>query len=275
MPYKLMRMKQFPRIHVLENRFQLSAENTLSGQSATIVPTLMYDEGLGSPSSVKTNPENGSFAEANEPNCYPDSRINFAKHNLEFALTKGCWNTDKIESLKVAVIPIALSFVENYTALNDNTSEEVEDILELQHETTDRQGYPLYNGTKLNGDFPDIGTNMPGLTTNTNIEGVAFGFNKFYDAIQYFTNAGKIKKSIGKVRWINVSRRRNFRMQIRIKSKSKRMNPYTFAGVLIAVPHENNKSQMMVNGDLTAIDHLIVKSQVRFNEWNDNFDFER
>ena len=56
-----------------------------------------------------------------------------------------------------------MSFEENYTAKDEVSTSEIEDILKMQHETTDRQGYPLWTGTKLNGDHLDLGTNAPGL----------------------------------------------------------------------------------------------------------------
>lgn len=273
--YQLVKVKRFPAVHVLERKFVLSADSTLNAKQATIVPIAMQDEGKGDPTSLYTNPESASFAEVNEPNCYPDSKINFAKINVELGISKQAYSTDSIEVLKVMVFPIFTSFLENLTALNDVTSEEVEDILELQHETTDRQTYPLWNGTKLNGDFVETGSNVPGLTTNTNIEGVNIDVNKIYDALQFYTNGGKIRKSIGKIKWLNVSRKRNLRLSFRIKSKTKRMNPYTFLGLAVVLPAEDDYNQVMKNGDMTAIDHLHVKVSARYNEWNENFNAMR
>ena len=76
----------------------------------------MHDEALGDPNSKYTNPESGSFAETSEANCFPDSRVNFCRMTLELSLTKGCWNTDNIEVVKALIMPIHMSFLENYTA---------------------------------------------------------------------------------------------------------------------------------------------------------------
>ena len=130
MAYQLVKKKIFPNVHVLENKFQLSADSANSGKSSTIYPVIMQDEGQGDPNSRYTNPESGSFSEEAGPNTYPDSRVNFARVNLEYSLTKGVISTDAIEVLKVMVVPIALAFEENLTAKNDATSEEIEDILE-------------------------------------------------------------------------------------------------------------------------------------------------
>lgn len=275
MVYKLIRTKSFPAVHVLENAFKLSADSTLTTKNGTIYPVIMQDEAQGDPNSLYTNPESASFAEVGQPNTYPDSRVNYARVNIEMALTKACWDTDKVEVLKVMVVPIYTSFLENLTALNDVTSEEVEDILSLQHETTDRQCYPLFNGTDLAGHAKTLGTDVPGLTTDQTIEGVNFNLNRLYDALQFYKNAGKLRNSIGKIRWVNISRRKNFRMSFRIKPKSKAQNPYTFFGVLIYVPPEGSINQMVSSGDTTAIDHLNIKVTARYNEWNDNFNFMR
>lgn len=272
--YRLQRVKRYPNVHVQELKFQLSAN--VSGKQGTIIPIINQDEGLGDPNSKYTNPASSSFAETNMPNCYPDSRVNFARANLEFSLDKACYETDKIEVVKALVVPIYTSFLENLTAKDEKSTDEVEDILELQHETDDRQTYPLWNGTKLSGTSLDTGTGTgQGLTTNGNIEGVEFDVDKLYDALQYYTNSGKVRKSIGKIRWINISRRRNFRMSFRIKSKTKAINPYTFFGVLVWIPDENEVNQLFVTGDTTAINHVIVKCATRFNEWNENFNAMR
>lgn len=273
MAIRLVRKKIYPNVHVNELKFQLSANNT--GENATNIPIIMQDEGKGDPNSKYTNPESASFSESNEPNCYPDSRVNYAQCNLELQLTKGAIETDKVQVMKVAVIPWYTSFLENLTSTNEVTSEEVEDILELQHETTDRQTYPLWSGTKLNGDFLETGANVPGLTTNTNIESIDFDMNKLYDSLQFYTNGGKIRKSIGKIKWLYVARDRILRLKIRSKSKVKAMNPYTAMGVIIYLPKENEVNSLQLNTDLTGINHMTIKATYRYNEWNENFNAMR
>jgi hypothetical protein len=273
--YRLQKVKRYPNVHVKELKFQLFADSSQTGYGGTIIPIIAQDEGLGDPNSKYTNPESASFSETNEANCYPDSRVNYAKLNLEMKLSKGAVETDKARVLKVLVAPIYTSFLENLTAKDEVSTEEVEDILELQHETTDRQTYPLFNGNKLNGDHVDLGTNQAGLTTNTNIEGVTFDVNKLYDCLQFYTNGKKVKKSIGKLKWMYLSRDKILRMSFRIKSKTKAINPYTFFGLLIHVPAENSRNQLTLGGDLTAIAHVDVRAAYRYNEWNENFNAMR
>jgi hypothetical protein len=275
MAFQLVKKKIYPNVHVLEHKFNLTGDSASAATQATIYPVIMQDEGQGDPNSKYTNPESASFAESNEPNCYPDSRVNYARCNIELGLRKHTYDTDKVEVMKVMVVPIYTSFLEDLTATNDVTSEEVEDILELQHETTDRQTYPLWNGSKLNGDITTLGTDVPGLTTNQGIEGVTFDVNKLYDALQFYKNGGKLRGCIGKIRTLNVSKRRNIRLSYKIRRKTKRMNPYTFFGVLILVPDEASVNQMTVAGELSAGSHITVRAVTRYNEWNENFNFMR
>jgi hypothetical protein len=277
MPYRYSRNKEYPNVHNMMHKFLLTADGGTSGRLATIIPCIMQDEGLGAPSSKNTHPENASFSVDTSPNCYPDSKVNFARCDIDLSLTKGAWNTDNTEVLKAFVFPIYTAFLENLTAKDEVTANEVEDILELQHETTDRQTYPLWNGTDLTADGTkgDLASSVPGLTTDQSIEGVDLNLNTIYNALQYYTNGGVVRKSIGKIRGINISRKRNVRMSFRLKSKSKRMNPYTFWGIAIILPNETAYEQQVHNGDLTAIDHLIVRSTCRYNEWNENFDHTR
>lgn len=275
MAFQLVKKKIWPRVHWNEMKFVLNADST-TVKNSTAIHAVMQDEGLGDPNAVYTNPESASFVAYQGPNCFPDSRVNSARINLEIGVAKQLYVTDNQETLKIAVIPYYTAFLENLTATNEVTAEEVEDILELQHETTDRQCYPLWNGTKLGGDILETGAGMPGLTTNTNIEGIDLDISKLYDGLQFYQNGGKLRSTIGKIRWLYVSRNRMLRMQIRLKSKTKAMNPYTSFGCLIHLPKENEYGQNTLNGDLTGgISHVLVKANYRYNEWNENFNFMR
>lgn len=243
-----------------------------------MVPILIQDEGRGAPSTISTHPENSSFAPYAGPNCFPDSRVNRAFAKINMSLTKHCWDVDKIEMLRVMIIPIYISFLENLTARDEKTGSEIEDLLELQHETTDRQTYPIYNGTKLSGDTLALGADVPGLTTNQNIEGVTFGIGAFFDALQYYTNAGKLRASIGKIMYPVVRRRQgiSLRLGIPMRAKVKRMNEYTFCGVLIVVPSMSDKNQFGQDSDTSTTDeHIDIKYFDRFKEFNTGFDSDK
>lgn len=273
--YQLVKKKIFPRVHWNELKFVLNADSA-GAKHSTAIHAIMQDEGLGDPNTVYTNPESASFAAYQGPNCFPDSRVNSARINLEIGVAKQLYSTDGQETLKIAVIPYHTAFLESLTAKNEVTSEEVEDIIELQHETTDRQTYPLWNGTKLGGDLLEVGSAVPGLTTNTNIEGIDLDISKIYDGLQFYSNGGKLRNTIGKIKWLYISRNRMLRLQIRANSKTKAMNPYTSFGCIIHLPREQEFNQNTLTGDLTGgISHVLVKASYRYNEYNENFNFMR
>lgn len=272
--YQFVKQKIYPRVHTNELKFHLAADST-SLKNTAAIQVLHQDEGLGDPNSIYTNPESSSFAEYQGTNCFPDSRVNYARLSMEFKLSLGAVETDKVRVMKIAVIPYMLSFLENYTAKDEVSADEVEDVLEMQHETTDRQGYPLYNGTKLDGNNKELGSAHPGLTTNTLIEGITLDINKLYDCLQYYTIGGKVRKSIGKIKWLYVSRDKILRVNVRARSKSKRMNPYTAFGAIVHLPLESESNSLQMNGELTNINHLNVTAKYRYNEWNPNFNFMR
>ncbi len=163
---RLMKTKWYAQPHRQLLRFKLSAQ--VANKFATIIPHCFYDEGLGTPSAQETNPRNAAFAVSNFGNCFPESRVDNVFVSIRFTLTKQALETDKVSALKIGFMPMFLSF-EDYTAIDELSTSEIQDILELQFEITDNQGYPLYAGTKLTESFSGSGTfaaNQPGLTTN-------------------------------------------------------------------------------------------------------------
>lgn len=269
---RLSKVTQFPRPHNQTLAFTLSTVD--AGQGATIIPFIHNDEGLGSPSSYNANPAHASFAATQETNCYPESRIYKGHFSLKLSLTKHCWNTDKIEAAKVLILPIAMSY-DDALAQNTDTTDEVQDILEMQRETTDKQSYPLYNSTDLAGDYITMSANLPGLTTDTKLEGIDFNADTLYDAIQYYTNGKKLLSCIGKPLWATVKRGQSKVYRIPLPSKAKAINDYTFFGCLVYVPPPSTATQIFESGDDSAGDHILVNSLARYNEWHELFNAEK
>ncbi len=108
------------------------------------------------------------------------------------------------------------------------------------------------------------------------LEGVAFSIAAYYNMLQYQTNAGMLKKSQGGLKWLTLTPNRPIaKIKIRQRSSTKRMNPYTFFGVFIEVPSVGSTDQYAVAADTTAIDHVYCDAFVRYNEWNQDFDFRK
>lgn len=273
-PSKLMKEQWFPRPHNFAVRYSHGLE-TAQNNTATIVPLIMYDEGLGTPSDYESNPENANFVTASEPNCYPNSRINRMTCQLEFRMTKDALETDKLHYIKCAFMPITHSFIESYTAIDELSQNEVQDIIETQTESTDRQGYPLFNGVDMLEpvtNSANLPTNVPGLTTDQGLEGVTFDPNYYYGAIQYYTNREKIKKVAHGLKWFVLTKDHPVkRIKVILRSRSKRMVPYSFTGVMTYIPPADNAYQLIRATDTTNVGHVDVTCRAIFNEWNQDF----
>lgn len=163
---KLMKTLWYPHVHKLNHEWFHGLESAVVNQF-TIYPLMMYDEGIGTPSAQPTNPEHTSFSVSGAPNCFVGSKVDNIFCEIEFALTKGTTVTDNIPALKLCFMPIFLSFKNDYIAIDELSSLEVQDVLEYQTEATDRQGFPLYNTVKMIEKYSGSATLsslVPGLT---------------------------------------------------------------------------------------------------------------
>ncbi len=163
---RMVKTKIYPRPHDFKNSWGHGLESAVVNQ-ATIYPIVMNDEGLGTPSAYESNPKNAAFVQAAEPNCFPESRVDLVLAKLTLSLTKSAIETDKVHALKIAFMPIFLSF-DDYTAIDELSALEIQDILEMQTESTDNQGFPLYNAVDMKVGYAAaqqvMPTNVPGLT---------------------------------------------------------------------------------------------------------------
>lgn len=273
---KLVKKKIYPRPHESITSWTMGME--IANEKATGHPILRYDEGLGAASAYEANPENAAFTEVDGSACFPESRIDFILARLSVSLTKGCLETDKIHTVRFGILPISLAF-EDYTAVDELSSIEIQDILELVTESTDRQGMFLYTGTDMGEQFTDsalMNTNEPGLTVDTTLEGIAFSLDDYYDALHYQTTSQKLKSVQGGLKWFTLSRQRNHMdIKIRLRSKVKFMNPHAFQGLIVVLPQVGTHEQYAVAGDTTVIPHLNCTLHTRFNEWNQEFDMRK
>jgi hypothetical protein len=275
---KLMKNEWFPRPHLGRVTYAHGLETGVANY-ATMIPIIMSDEGKGDPSAFNANPEHTSFAETSEPNCYPNSRVDSAFVEIIFTMTKGALETDKVHAIRCCFMPITSSFGDELDAKDEKSTETIASLLELQKESTDRQCYPLWNGVDMPVPFTnstDMMANIPGLTTDQKLEAVAFSVGTFYSALQYYTNGGKLKKCVGGLKWFTLTRQKPFyKVRIHLKGKAKRMNPYTFFGVLTEVPPVDDHLQVALSADTTNIQHVQVNFNYRYNEWNSAFDMEK
>ncbi len=274
---KLMRTEWYPQPHEMKHGWFYELDNALI--DSTMYPIIMYDEGLGTPSDQETHPENAAFAVVNRPNCFVNSRINDIKGQLKLYLTSKAID-DNIPSIRCAFDVIKMSFLENYDAKDELSGSTIKSELELQTESTDRQGYPLFNGTKMPELFANsalLDAAVPGLTGTQVMEGVAFNPTAFYNVLHWTTIRGMLKSSQRGLKWLTLTPNKPVaNISISIDSKVKAMNEYTLYALLVHVHGVDEVYQNVVTADITASTNY-VGAQVwfRYNEWNPDFNFKR
>ncbi len=273
----LMKTRWYPNPHQLEHSFGIALE--AETQNHTIYPFAFYDEGLGTPSALETNPENAAFVESSSPNCFPDSRINIVLAKITFSLTKIALETDKLHAVKAQFMPIHMAFIDDYTAIDELSQLEIQDVLEMTTESTDRQGFPLWSTTDMPQKFTNsslLSATVPGLTTTQLIESVAFDVNQYYDMLHFMKNGNKLRATSGGLKTFLLTRNRPVQtFFIKLRSKNKFMNPFTFFGCLIGAQIIDTNRQIPINADTSAATHIHVDVSCRYNEWNPDFEFQK
>ncbi len=276
---RMSKVTQYPQPHALQGGFSFECDDVLL--DSTIVPIAFYDEGLGAPNVRETNPENAAFAVVSqEVNCFPNSRINRIFAQFRFSINSN-FIDDNLTHIRFATMPIHMAFINDYTAIDELSTLEVQDLLEMQTESTDRQGGPLYVATT---DLPEKaaglanqGANLPFLDTDAGLEAVAFQRAPYYDSLQFLTIKEKMRKVSSGLQWHTLTRNRPIiTYTIKIKPNIKRMNPFTYFGLLIDCPSGNpaisEQPHAITRDFVAATQYVDVDYNIRFNEWNEFFD---
>ncbi len=271
---QLIKKTIYPRPHDIELKWTMNA-SILANQCFSI-PLITADEGQGDPASYNAHPQHASFAEKAMSHCYPDSVVNSINCKIVTSLLKHAWNTDKIETMMVGYMPFFMSFINDYTAKDELSGVTSAAILEMQKEDTDRQGYPIFNATDATGDLLVVGADQLGNTASE-LEGITFDMKTFQDLRAYGSNSGHLRQLAPKMHWRRVTKYRpaTFKLNLKVNSKVKRMNPYTYCGVIIYVPDFADINSLNDSADDTTGEHLQHTLRCRYNEWNENFDMNR
>ena len=265
----LTRNEEYPLPHNWTAHMQFSS---FTGTKQAInLQFLRYDAGLSAPSTVNTHPEHTSFSETDLVGVRPHSHVENMHVELVFNLTKHCWNTDKIERLWVWVIPWGGAFARTWDADDPISTDTVKSILELQYENTDHQVYPIYNGTNCDGDDSVIDTTQPGLTSGQ-MQYSTFSLVDFWDAKQYTTLDAPLRQVAPRVLRLLVTRDRHKVLRLRIPNASKHANKKMGFGAMIYMVSTSSAFQLGENSDDSSGNHMNMNVDIRFNEWNHDFD---
>ncbi len=271
---------KYPYIHNFEFGFGLSVED--ANRTSTIIPYFFQDNALVDFETIKTNPENADFIISDKPNTHAGSYI--PKVQVGWIAHIHAGDTE-IARLAFDTMQIGTSMLNRLDAFDKKTGNDIETIIELQHETTDEQCGALYNGTKLfEGEgVRDLSTDVPFLTTTGQLEGVAFDKEMFFDAMNYYTNKEMLKLVTNRLRsyYLTDLLVPNGRHEVRktmtfnTPSLCKFQHPYTYCGEMFNLPQVGSRYQFHLAAQTTGIEHLSVNGFVRFYEFNPDFNFAR
>ncbi len=272
------RAEEYPLPHSHAFKFELEAEDET--KNSTIIPLFRMTEAFASPETVEVNPGNTNFAEDPGSACCRGSIIPKVTLNFNAHIPKGGIETDKLRAIKFMWWPIYVAFKDMLDAADEKTATTLATILHLQSDATNKDVYPLYAGVNIGSGlglstigyaeaFGDLG-----MDVSNAVESVAHTDESWWDAMQYFTNRGMLRKAVGPRRTVTVTRDRPYQYFSNnfTQPTVKRMNPYTFCGIAFHLPQGGDKSQFFEAADTTAISHLRIGGHVRFNEWNNAFD---
>lgn len=270
--FRIKREKEYP----LPHNFASGASGSLQASIFSNWPEIIHDDAR-IPAAIFTNPEHLSFAEYAGPNCCPDSEVTTIFTEIRFTLTTGFLQTDGLGALRVMFLPIGSAF-EDQLAIDELSSVEVQDVIEMERETTDRQTFPTWSGTDLNVKFTSstaLHADVPDAAA-TPQETVVFDIDLYYDAINFLTIAGKLRSITKGIRWLTLTANNpTRRVLIRQTGKTKFMNPFTYKGILWGVPIAGSKYQIPMAADTTAVNHYLVEQNTRYLEWNNMFHPEK
>lgn len=276
---------EYPLPHEMRYSFGLLGEN--EAKNSMIVTLIRTSEDLGTPETIEVNPHNNAFVEESGPTIHLNSII--PRMNLKFTarMTTAAIETDKMRSLIFNWMPIYMAFEDDYVAKDVMTNTEVEDILEMSHTaaTGNKRGTPLQSTVK--SDTTNHASVQPlnavsdtevfgdyNLTTNTILEFQAFDTNLFWDAMDHFSNRGKLQKVVGKWHTQVVTRDRPFIYSSHnfTYPTVKRGNPWTYCGILFHLPQGVDFNQHFNAGETTVIEHLSIDLLCKYDEWLPDFD---
>lgn len=279
-------LQQFGLRHRFEHQFSLSVEDET--KNSTFIPIIRGSEACNVVETINVNPSNATFAEETGITCNIGSIIPRISLSMTAKLSKLAIKTDEIKALKFNWMPVYSGFLESLTPIDSlNTSISVEDILELTHTVGDKNVDPIFSTVKLpNGSAMPLSTVNDadealadwGLTTTAVLESVAFDKELFFQAAQYFSIKGMLRKITGRMRTEVVKQDHfwSYHSSNYTHPNVKRVNPYTICGILVHLPQAGEADQIALAADTTALalGHIDFTAIVRYTEWHPSFEQE-
>ncbi len=276
------RSAEFPQPHAFGYDFSLSAEDET--KNSTICTLLRTSQAQAAVENIEVNPKHTSFSIDPGPLISLESIVPRMKLSIKAHLTKGAIETDAMRFLRFTWFPIYGAFKNTWDATDEDSSQAITDVLELQYDTTNKDVYPLFANVDLTG----VGTVVQplstvigseafgdyGLTTDTVLESVAWSPYYLTNGLNFHTNREMLKKTVGNIQNVTVTRDRPYMYYSNnfTNPRVKRGLDYTFCGLLFHLEQGGSMHQLFGLADTTAIDHLRIQVRCRYDEWNPQFD---
>ncbi len=260
---------------------------TLETKNDTIMTLLRASDDEIKPSTTKVNPNHASF-DAKETGCQINqaSIVDKIKIHTIHTLTELATETDKIHSLMLHKGFIGGCFADDWDPLDDSSSLEVEDIVRVTFDLTNRDVTPKFSGTDLvNGVQPQntvINAEVFGdmnLTTDTKMEAVNFDPDVYFDSKRHYDNGGAVNKVLPRLSSIYLNDKRSTSISSSftkfVPERCRYGRRGLFFGILEHVPIFSNERQICDPFTApTAGAHIVSTTIVDFMEWNHAFDQE-
>lgn len=233
--------------------------------------------------STVVNPQHPSFAGEAGATCCMGSIVPRLNVSMDLWLDKVARETDKVRAVRVNYMPVYIAFLDNLTAKDEKSGAEIEDVLELQHDVGNRDTFPLFSTTDgttgttsqpfSNVNDADEAFGDYGLGGTGTLESVAFDRDLFWDAMHFHSTRNMLKTVTGGMRTAVVTPDRPFHFGSAnfTHPKVKRMNPYTYCGLLVHIELSGSNNQILTAAETSANNWVNCIINCRYDEWNPNF----
>ncbi len=286
---------EWPLPHTFNYRFALSLEDTTSDATQIIILRNSKENAIAA-ENVEVNPHNPLFEECNGPLCHAQSIIPkvsltidaFIGNLAQADLGAGSAGSSPNRILRFNWLPIYTAFENQLDADDLNSTLTTMDILELVKDPNFDAVHPLFvtklvNATSFAQSWPlttappnitDESIDDVGLTTDGLPEEIAFSTDTYFDHIKFGENSGMLRKMVPKMHTDLVSYARPFHFFSNNFTfpTVKRINKFTYCGIIFSVPPANGGRQNVIASETSAIEHIFFNVNVSFDEWNMGFD---
>jgi len=243
------------------------------------------------PKTIPVNTRHASYAVDTGPLICFDSIVQMITITQDIQLTEESRKTDNIGAISIYDWNIHGAFEDSWTPADEKTTTTIAQLLHVISDTTNEDVVPEVAG---NTDLPALdqplssvtGTeifatyNMAVSAVQENTSADAGTIDELFDAKQYYTNGGKLNSLMGRMNKTILNQETKIhssRFERKFTPRNVRFgNPHMFFARQFLLPKLLDSAQLTpFSQAVTATKHVGVRVNVRFNEWNPDFDQAR